>query len=160
MRIGRRRRDEDDARRTSRKYPFRSVPLSKFELVVFPPLVTRRHTMPSRPRTRERALQPVALDDLFDFEDVVEIDYGEADLAGSEAEAEAEEEEEEDGQAPGSDGEEGDGQEQERLVDGGPPARARVSPVAAAGAAAERATTPTCPVCMDPWTSQGPHRIR
>jgi E3 ubiquitin-protein ligase RFWD3 len=100
----------------------------------------------------------VALDD--PFEDVVEIDYGEADLAGSEAEAEAEEEEEEDGQAPGSDGEEGDGQEQERLVDGGPPARARVSPVAAAGAAAERATTPTCPVCMDPWTSQGPHRIR
>lgn len=126
--------------------------------------------MPSRPRTRERALQPVALDDLF--EDVVEIDYGEADLAGSEAEAEEEEEEEEgsddggaseeeeDGEASGSDGEGGDGQEQERLVDGGPPARARVSPVAAAGAAAERATTPTCPVCMDPWTSQGPHRIR
>jgi E3 ubiquitin-protein ligase RFWD3 len=153
--------DEDDETRTTRAAlpaSIRSVPLSKFEPVVFPPLVTRRHTMPSRPRTRERALQPVALDDLF--EDVVEIDYGEADLAGSEAEAEAEEEEEEDGQASGSDGEEGDGQEQERLVDGGPPARARVSPVAAAGAAAERATTPTCPVCMDPWTSQGPHRIR
>jgi E3 ubiquitin-protein ligase RFWD3 len=79
---------------------------------------------------------------------------------------------EEDGGDGGADEEEEEEYEEEeeeregvQLVAGDcePPPRARVSGVAAAagaGAAVETANTSTCPVCMDPWTSQGPHRIR
>ncbi|KAF8780271.1 hypothetical protein HU200_001947 [Digitaria exilis] len=115
--------------------------------------------MPSRSRARGLTLQPVVLDDLF--EDVVEIDHGEED--DSEEEEEEDEGEEETDDDQGSEDGEGSSEEEEEEDeegerhadfaggDCGPSAQARVS-----GAAAER---PTCPVCMDPWTSQGPHRI-
>ncbi|RCV46966.1 hypothetical protein SETIT_9G574000v2 [Setaria italica] len=123
--------------------------------------------MPSRSRARGRTLQPVVLDDLL--EGVFDVDYGEADLEGGEGEEESDDDggsEEEDGEGSSDDDdeeeddeEEEEEQEREHFVEGGPSTRARVSAVAAADAAAERATTPTCPVCMEPWASQGPHRI-
>ncbi|WVZ55108.1 hypothetical protein U9M48_005814 [Paspalum notatum var. saurae] len=61
------------------------------------------------------------------------------------------------------DEEEVDGPEREdsAVRDSGPsaPAPARVSEVAAAGGWSKRATAPICPACMEPWTSQGAHRI-
>ncbi|CAN6290954.1 unnamed protein product [Urochloa humidicola] len=119
--------------------------------------------MPSRSRTRGRALQPVLLDDL------VEVDYGEEDQEEGEDEGDdddggSEEEEsqgssDDDDDEDDDDEEEGDDEDQQLLLQpefaGGdcePSTRARVS-------AAERAATPTCPVCMEPWASQGPHRI-
>ncbi|CAL4920331.1 unnamed protein product [Urochloa decumbens] len=133
--------------------------------------------MPSRSRgtSRGRALLPVVLHDLF--EDVVEIDYGQEDQEESEGDGDGEEEadddggseEEEDSQGSSDeddeDEEEEDQQQQQQehqqreefpRGDCEPSTRARVS---AAGAAEERAATPTCPVCMEPWASQGPHRI-
>lgn len=78
---------------------------------------------------------------------------GADDARGSSADEEEDEEDEEEEEEP----------EGAQLVAGdcGPSPRARVSEFAAAvGAAVERAHTSNCPVCMDPWTSQGPHRIR
>ncbi|XP_066307527.1 uncharacterized protein [Miscanthus floridulus] len=96
---------------------------------------------------------------------VAEEDGGDGGAEGSSAD----EEEEEDGEEEEEEEEEEDEEDEEeeegvQLVAGdcGPPPRARVSGVpaaAGAGAAVERANTSTCPVCMDPWTSQGPHRI-
>ncbi|KAF8780346.1 hypothetical protein HU200_001453 [Digitaria exilis] len=107
------------------------------------------------PRSRDRG-RPVVLDDLF--EDVVEIDHGEEDDSEEEEDDEGGEETDddqgsEDGEGSSEEEEEED-EEGERHADFaggdcGPSAQARVS-----GAAAD------CPVCMDPWTSQGPHRIR
>ncbi|ONL92736.1 Transducin/WD40 repeat-like superfamily protein [Zea mays] len=79
---------------------------------------------------------------------------GADDARGSSADEEEDEEDDEE--------EEEEEPEGARLVAGdcGPSPRARVSEfAAAAGAAVERAHTANCPVCMDPWTSQGPHRI-
>ncbi|RLN16523.1 E3 ubiquitin-protein ligase RFWD3-like [Panicum miliaceum] len=124
--------------------------------------------MPSRSRAaRGRTLHPVVLDDFFI--DVVEIDYGEEDQQeephddggseeGGQDESEGSSDEDED-----DDDEEDEEEEREREEftggDCGPSAQARVSSVAAAGGSAERANMPTCPVCMEPWTSQGPHGI-
>ncbi|CAL4928605.1 unnamed protein product [Urochloa decumbens] len=124
--------------------------------------------MPSRSRTRGRALHPVVLDDLF--EDLVEIDYGQEDQEEGDGQEETDDDggsEEEDSQRSSDeddededeDEEEEDQDQQQRQreefprVDCEPSTRPRVS---AAGAAEER---PTCPVCMEPWASQGPHRI-
>ena len=141
-------------------------------------------TMPSRSRAaRGPTLHPVSLDDFF--RDGVEIDFSEEDQeeepeddGGSEEEGEddggSEEEgeddvgsEEDESQGSSDDDEDDDEEEEEELEreefgagDCGPSAQARVSSVAAAGGSAERANMPTCPVCMEPWTSQGPHRIR
>ena len=134
-------------------------------------------TIPSRSRAaRGPTLHPVSLDDFF--RDGVEIDFSEEDQeeepeddGGSEEEGEDDggsEEEGEDESEGSSDDEDDDDEEEEEERereefaggDCGPSAQARVSLVAAAGGSAERADMPTCPVCMEPWTSQGPHRIR
>lgn len=105
---------------------------------------------------RRAPIQPVLLEDLF-VEDVI---YGESD----EEEGGSEEEEEGSSDSEGSESED-DGEEEEEeageAVDGGdcePSAGARVSGVTAV--AAERGNMPTCPVCMEAWTSEGAHRIR
>ncbi|OEL23623.1 hypothetical protein BAE44_0015359 [Dichanthelium oligosanthes] len=127
--------------------------------------------MPSRSRARGRALQPMAHDDFFE---IVEINYVEEDQEEGEEpddDGGSEEQEGEEGEGSSDDDDEDDDddddeedeeeREREEFVGGdrGPSARARVSEVAADGAVAERANTPTCPVCMEPWTSQGTHRI-
>ncbi|XP_062209560.1 uncharacterized protein LOC133911363 isoform X1 [Phragmites australis] len=115
-------------------------------------------------RSQARRWMPPALEDFFE-EDDVEVDYGEEDQEddqGSEGEGSEEQEEGEDGE--GSDGDD----EEEEEGEGGDSARegsmmsgrARISGVAGAtGGAAERVSMPTCPVCMEAWTSDGPHRI-
>ncbi|CAN6296869.1 unnamed protein product [Urochloa humidicola] len=123
--------------------------------------------MPSRSRSRGRTLQPVLLDDFF--EDVAEIDYGEEDQEDGDEETDDDggsEEEQTQGSSDDDEEEEDGDEEQQHLEreesagrDCEPSTRPRVSEVAAAGAAAETATTPNCPVCMEPWASQGPHRI-
>jgi len=80
---------------------------------------------------------------------------------GGDGGADEEEEEDEDEEDEYEEEEEEEEREGVQLVAGDcePPPRARVSGVAAA-AAVETANTSTYPVCMEPWTSQGPHRIR
>ncbi|CAN6308340.1 unnamed protein product [Urochloa humidicola] len=120
--------------------------------------------MPST-RGRPLHLQPVLLVDFF--EDVVDIDYGQEDQEEGDEETDDDGgSEEEQTQGSSDDDEEEEEQQQRHLEreefvgrDREPSTRARVSEVAAAGAAAERATTPNCPICMEPWASQGPHRI-
>ncbi|TVU48673.1 hypothetical protein EJB05_08318, partial [Eragrostis curvula] len=130
-----------------------------------PPKIFNAAALPSRPAGGE--IQPVVLEDLFG-EDVVEVDYGEDDQEeGEEQEDDDEEgsEEEEGGSSEGSDSEDEDEEEEEEEdeqsdeEDCAPSAGPRVSEIAAAGAAAERGNTPTCPVCMEAWTSEGAHRI-
>ena len=131
-------------------------------------------TMPSRSRApRGRTLRPVVLDDfrdVFEFDDYDQEDHeGEPDDdGGSEEEGQDDAGSEEDESQGSSDDDEDDDEEEEEELereefgagDCGPSAQARVSSVAAASGSAERANMPTCPVCMEPWTSQGPHRIR
>uniref|UniRef100_A0A0D9VNF8 RING-type domain-containing protein n=1 Tax=Leersia perrieri TaxID=77586 RepID=A0A0D9VNF8_9ORYZ len=100
--------------------------------------------MPSRSSGRRLGPPPFFLDD-----DDVEVDYGE-----EEEETDEEESEEEGSDVEGAGDEEEEGEPgQESIGEGcGPAVGARVS----GGAAAE---THGCPVCMEPWTSQGAHRI-
>ncbi|EMS54797.1 E3 ubiquitin-protein ligase RFWD3 [Triticum urartu] len=117
------------------------------------------------PRRGRRATPPVLIleDEDLDFE----VSYSEGedgeDGGGSDSSSSSlsGEEEPEDGTdvEDGERSDEGEEEEQEESVaEGcGPAVQARVP----GGAAAERAATnaPTCPVCMEPWTSEGDHRI-
>ncbi|KAJ1265137.1 hypothetical protein BS78_08G056400 [Paspalum vaginatum] len=112
---------------------------------------------PPPPRRRQPVMpSPPVPDDLMDddgaFEDTdVDIAY-------------SEEDQDEDGEDRWSDGGDDDGQgstdddddecetEDFAVRDCGPSARSRVSEP-------EVASSPTCPVCMEPWASQGAHRI-
>ncbi|KAL6649040.1 hypothetical protein ACP70R_013269 [Stipagrostis hirtigluma subsp. patula] len=91
-----------------------------------------------------------------------EEEQGSDEDEGSEGE-ESEDQEGEDGEGSGGEesGEEEEeeerGQEESTVEVSGPSSGDRVSgAVASGGAAAER---PTCPVCMEAWTSEGAHRI-
>ncbi|KAK3150228.1 hypothetical protein QOZ80_3AG0230500 [Eleusine coracana subsp. coracana] len=105
---------------------------------------------------------PVPLDDFV----VEDVDYGDSDQEEEEQEGDDDQgssEEQEDEGSISSEGSESGSEEGE--VDEGegsdgedcePPAGARVSELAPA---AERGNIPTCPVCMEAWTSEGAHRI-
>ncbi|KAL6847591.1 hypothetical protein ACP4OV_022617 [Aristida adscensionis] len=130
------------------------------------------------PRRAGRLRTPVTLEDLLQLWPAEEEEDDESyDGQGSESEEETEsgsegersdgpdaedaegsadegdEEEEEEGEGEGDD--EG-GEEAAATEAPGPPALARVSAAEATGGAAEG---PNCPVCMEPWASQGAHRI-
>ncbi|VAI25878.1 unnamed protein product [Triticum turgidum subsp. durum] len=117
--------------------------------------------MPPRPRGR-RASPPVLIleDEDLDFE----VSYSEGedgdDGGGSDSSSSSSGEEPEEG-TDVEDGERSDEGEEEGQDDSvaegcGPAVQSRVP----GGATAERAANaPTCPVCMEPWTSEGEHRI-
>ncbi|GJN30032.1 hypothetical protein PR202_gb18306 [Eleusine coracana subsp. coracana] len=105
---------------------------------------------------RRAPVPPLPLDDLF----VEDVDYGESDQEGDDDQGSEEQEDEGSISSEGSESgseegevDEGEGSDGEECE---PPAGARVSQVAAA---AERGNMPTCPVCMEAWTSEGSHRI-
>ncbi|XP_037427031.1 E3 ubiquitin-protein ligase RFWD3-like [Triticum dicoccoides] len=115
------------------------------------------------PRRGRRASPPVPIleDEDLDFE----VSYSEGedgeDGGGSDSSSSSSGEEGtdvEDGERSdeGEEEEEQEGQEESVAEGCGPAVQARVP----GGAAAERAASaPTCPVCMEPWTSEGEHRI-
>jgi E3 ubiquitin-protein ligase RFWD3 len=114
------------------------------------------------PRRGRRASPPVLIleDEDLDFEvSYSEGEDGEDSSSSSSGEEPEEGTDVEDGERSdeGEEEEEEEGQEESVAEGCGPAVQARVP----GGAAAERAANaPTCPVCMEPWTSEGEHRIR
>lgn len=103
------------------------------------------------------AAMPVPFQDIedVDFEvsyNSLEDEEGSEEGAGSDS---ASSDESTDVEDDGTSDDSESGEEEESVAEGCGPAR-----VPAGAAAAERAANaPNCPVCMEPWTSQGAHRI-
>ncbi|KAM0889243.1 hypothetical protein ACQ4PT_027814 [Festuca glaucescens] len=118
--------------------------------------------MPSRSRGRRASPPAPVQEDEDGPEEEDGSEGGGSDSSSSEESTDVEDGErsDEEGQSEGES--EDEEEEGESVAEGcGPSVPARVpGGAAAAAAAADRATNaPNCPVCMEPWTSEGAHRI-